>query len=113
MANQDQAAVLIQLAQWGTALGLEDAIPILFSEDFDPDAATSDDPHVTRVLEFGEMVGTLTKHGLLDTELALDTWWLSGVWARVAPAAMRDRERFGESALYVNFEALAMKQSGS
>ena len=111
MASQDQATVLLQLAQWGTALGLEDSFQVLFSDDFNPDTATTDDPHVVRLLEFGEMLGTLTKHGLLDTELALDTWWVSGAWARVAPAAMRDRERLGESSLYVNFEALAAQQS--
>jgi hypothetical protein len=113
MANHDQASVLVQLAQWGTALGLEDALPVLFSDDFDPDAATTDDAHVIRLLEFGELVGTLTKHGLLDADLALDAWWVSGAWARVAPAAMRDRERLGEPGLYENFEALAAQQSPS
>ena len=106
-ANQHQATVLVQLAQWGTALGLEDALPGLLSDEFDPEGANTDDPHVARVLEFGEIVGTLTKHQLLDKEVALDAWWISGVWARVAPAATKDRDRFGEPRLYENFQALA------
>jgi hypothetical protein len=34
-------------------------------------------------LTWGETIGTLTKNGLLDTELVLDWLWVSGVWARV------------------------------
>jgi hypothetical protein len=54
----------------------------------------------------------LTKNGLLDTDLVLDWLWMSGVWARVGPAALRQREKHGVPELYANFEALAAKQGG-
>jgi hypothetical protein len=62
---------------------------------------------VRTMLMFGESIGTLTKHGLLNLELVNDWLWLEGIWSRVGPAALRQRERFGEPRLYENFEALA------
>jgi hypothetical protein len=66
-----------------------------------------DDAAVRTVLLFGESVGTLTKHGLLSSELVNDWIWIEGLWARVGPAALKQRERYGEPRLYENFEALA------
>jgi hypothetical protein len=60
-------------------------------------------------LAVGESIATLTKHRLLSDELVLDWLWIEGIWARVAPAALRQRERFGEPRLYENFEALAAR----
>jgi len=37
---------------------------------------------------------------------------VSGVWARVGPAALKQREKHGVPELYANFEALAAKQGG-
>ena len=62
------------------------------------------------LLNFGETVSTLTKNGLLDTDLVLDWLWVSGVWARVAPAAIRSREKLGVPQMYENFEGLANQQ---
>ena len=36
-----------------------------------------------------------------------DLWWFDGIWQRVAAAAEKDRDRFGEPGLWANFEALA------
>jgi hypothetical protein len=58
-------------------------------------------------LEFGETVGTLAKHGLIDRDLVNDLWWFEGIWHRVAAAASKDRDNFGEAGLWANFEALA------
>ena len=110
MAEQHDATLMVQLAQWGSAMGLEEALQHVWSEDFDPAAASAMDPLVTRVLTYGETIGTLTKNGLFDTALALDWLWVSGIWARVAPAAEKLRKDLGVPELYENFEALAEQQ---
>jgi hypothetical protein len=110
MADRQDAALLVQLAQWGTSMGLQDAMQKVFADDFDPESATDRDPAVNTILSFGETVGTLTKNGLLDADLVLDWIWVSGAWARVGPAAVKAREKFGEPELYVNMEALAAQQ---
>ena len=102
------AQLMIQIAQWGTSLGIQDAMPQVFADDFDPHAADAmSDDAVRTMLMFGESIGTLTKHGLLSTELVNDWLWGEGIWSRVGPAALKQRERFGEPRLYENFEALA------
>ncbi len=106
--RRDDAVLMIQIAQWGTALGIQDAMPRLFSDVFDPDTADAvDDDAVRTMLMFGEAIGTLTKHDLLSEELVKDWLWIEGIWARVGPAALRQREKAGEARLYENFEALA------
>jgi hypothetical protein len=62
---------------------------------------------VRNLLVFGESLGTLLKHDLVSAELVDDWLWLEGIWARVGPAALRAREKFGEPRLYENFEAAA------
>jgi hypothetical protein len=102
------AQLMVSLAQWATALGLQDVMPAILSDDFDPDTADAvDDASVRTVLMFGESVGTLAKHDLISTELVHDWLWIEGMWSRVGPAALRAREKFGEPRLYENFEALA------
>jgi hypothetical protein len=110
MADREDAALLVQLAQWGTALNIEEALQTIFADDFDPQTASWKEPVVARVLQFGETVGTLTKNGLFDTALALDWLWVSGIWQRVGPAAQRARDEAGVQELYENFEALASQQ---
>lgn len=106
--TREDAQLLIQLAQWGTTLGVWDAMPELFAEEFDTDAAdANDDDAVRTMLMFGETIGTLTKQGLLSSELINEWLWIEGIWDRVGPAAIRLRERFEEPRLYENFEALA------
>jgi hypothetical protein len=99
--------LMVQLAQWGTQIGLGDALPEVLGEDFDPDSADIGDPAVRTILQFGESVATLTKHDLLSAELVNDWLWVGGLWDRVGPAALRSREKLGEPRLYENFEALA------
>jgi hypothetical protein len=98
---------MVQLAQWRTSRGLEDAIRVLVNEDFDPDTAEHTDPPVQTVLTFGESIGTLVKNNLLSRELVHDWIWVAGLWARVGPAARRARDELGEPRLYENLEALA------
>ncbi|MGH9127115.1 MAG: DUF4760 domain-containing protein [Acidimicrobiales bacterium] len=106
-ANYDDAALAIQLSRWGTELGLEDAVQAVFSPGFDPDTVSTDNASVTKLLQWGETVATLVKHDILDKALALDMWWITGVWGRVGPAAKRRRAELSEPRLYENFESLA------
>ena len=110
MASREDAALVVQLAQWGATMGLEEAQQAVWAEGFDPDTASVDDVLVSRVLVWGETIGTLTKNGLLDTDLVLDWLWVAGMWSRVGPAATRLREKHGVPELYENFEALAARQ---
>jgi hypothetical protein len=106
--TRDDAQLMIQIAQWGTSLGVQDAMPRIFADDFDPNTADAmDDEAVRTILMFGESLGTLTKRDLLSSELVDDWLWIEGMWSRVGPAALRAREKFGEPRLYENFEALA------
>jgi len=106
-ATYEDAKLVVQLSRWGTEMGLEDAVSAVFAPDFDPESASPDDPAVRKMLAFGETVGTLAKQRVLDRDLVLDMWWISGMWARVGPAARRRRDEMGEPRLFENFEALA------
>jgi hypothetical protein len=108
-ATHEDATVIMQLVQWATAMGLDEAMSALFADDFDAATASLADPPVRKMLTFGETVSTLTKHGVLDEELVEDLWWIDGAWSRVGPAALNERTRLGEPRLFENFEALATK----
>ena len=111
MSAHDDAALVIQIAQWSTQMGLPLATKAIWAEGFDPESATADEEAVATILSFGETVGTLTARGLIDTDLILDWLWMAGLWKQVAPAAMKARARFGVPELYENFEALAKQQT--
>ncbi len=102
--------LMIQLAQWAAISGIQDALSVVFSPDFDPDTAEPQDDPVRKVLLWGETIGTLTKNGLLSEELVLDWLWVAGLWSKVGKAALASREHFGQPKLYENFEALAKAQ---
>ena len=108
--RHEDAQLLVQLAQWGTSLGLDEAVAAVFDDGFDPEAADMSDPAVRKILTFGESIGTLTKHGLLNELLVTDWLWVEGLWARVGPAAARQRAKHNEPRLYENFEALATRR---
>ncbi len=111
-ATQEDANLLVQLAQWGAMIDVGPALGAIFDEEFDPETAEMGDPPVRTILAYGETVGTLVKHDVLDRALVLDWLWVQGLWERVGPAAMRAREQLGAEALYENFEALAQSQAG-
>lgn len=107
VANYEDAALVLQIVRWGTEMGLDDATHALFADGFDPESVSTDNESVRKMLTFGETVGTLVKHGILDEALVRDLWWVDGVWGRVGPAARKVRDHLGEPRLYENFEALA------
>jgi hypothetical protein len=106
-ATYDDAALIMQIVRWGTEMGIDDAGQAIFADNFDAKKASADDLPVGKMLSFFETLATLVKHGILDEALVLDLWWVPGTWARVGPAAIRERERIGEPRLYENYEALA------
>ena len=110
MADKGDATLIVQLAQLGTSMGLQPAMREVFGADFDPESANARDESVSILLNFGETVATLTKNGLLDNDLVLDWLWISGIWSKVGPAAIRARQESGVDQLYENVEALAAKQ---
>jgi hypothetical protein len=107
MADRDDAALMLQFLQWGTAMGFDEARGVLISPDWDPEGAEITDAPVRTALVFGETLAAFVKHGALDRALLDDVLWVAGLWSRVAPAALRAREQFGEPSLFENFEALA------
>ena len=106
-ASYDDANLAMQIIRWGTEMGLAEAVLSVLADTFDPETAGTDDPSVQKVLNFGEVVGTFVKQGVLDRGLVIDMWWMEGLWSRVAPAARRQREHLGEPRLSENFEKLA------
>jgi hypothetical protein len=108
--SREDATMMIQLAQWGTALGLDAAVAAVWADDFDPDTADARDEPIRKILMFNETVGTLVKNGHLDRELVYDWLWVAGAWSKVGPAAIRARETAGVPQIYENFEALAEGQ---
>ena len=111
-ATHEDAMLVVQLMRWSTEMGLEEALAAIFAESFDPEATGTHDPSVHKVLFFGETVGTLVKHGVLDRGLLRDLLWVDGIWARVGPRARAARTRDGVPALYENFEALVSGAGG-
>ena len=105
-ATYDDANLVMQIVRWGTEMGLTDAVLAVLADDFDPETASTDDPSVQKVLNFGEVVGTFVNQGVLDRGLVSDMWWMEGLWSRVGPAARRQREHLGEPRLSENFEKL-------
>jgi hypothetical protein len=107
MVGREDGVLMVQLLQWATALNLYEAANAVFASDFNPESAHAADRAVGSLLTFGEGVATLVKHGLLDRDLVLDMWAISGVWEKLESVVRRERERIGEPKLYENFEALA------
>lgn len=110
MAEQHDATTMLQLAQWGAMMGLEEAMMTVMSPGFNAEDADPQDKLVNRVLVYGETIGTLTKNRLLDAALVRDWLWVEGMWAKVSPAVEKIRSQAGEPRLYENFEVLATKE---
>jgi hypothetical protein len=106
VATYDDAGLLVQLMRWSTEMKLEDGFNAIFAEGFDPDDVDRNSPAVGKVLLFGETIGALVKHGVLNRDLVLDVFWADGIWPKVGPSALRARERAGDPRLYENFESL-------
>ncbi len=107
MATHDDASLMVDLLQWHTAAGGMEASMALMDASFDADSASVENRDVFVMLMMGETIGTFVKQGVLDSGLVYDLWAPGLMWARVGPAALKQREKFGVPALWENFEALA------
>ena len=66
--KREDANLIVELAKWGSMIGLPEASRTIFSDDFDQESAEALDPHVQTILVFHETVGTLVKNDLLDRD---------------------------------------------
>jgi len=107
--SREDGNLIVELAKWGTMIGTPEAARAIWADDFDPEAAAANELPVQPILLWYETIGTLVKNGLLDRDLVYDWLWVSGIWERVAPAALRARER-STPQMFENFEALAAGQ---
>ena len=110
---------MLQLAQWGAAMGQQEASRFLWSDRFIFDYAeftekyplgSVEDSYVSQICYWYETVGTLYKNGLFNEKLLFDWLWVCGVWDRVKGFALGRRELVGNPAIYENFEAMAETQ---
>ncbi len=113
--NQD-ASLMLQLAQWGASIGLQEAQGWTWSDQFVSDYAefmkqypmgSEGGLKVAKVCNYFETLGTLWKHGLLNEDLLFDWLAISMVWERVKNIPLGLRQDSGNPRLYENFEALA------
>lgn len=110
------ATLMIQLAQWGSASGVPDAVNWTLSDEFEPDYAefmkkyppgSEGNAKVNKILGWYETIGTLYKQGLFNEELLFDWLAVYIVWDRVKEIALGWREQSGNPRINENFEALA------
>jgi hypothetical protein len=111
MSTREDALLMVQVLQWSTSAGAMDAMIALMEPGFDPETADPRDRQIFTTLLMGETIGTFVKQGLLASELVYDLWAPAMLWSRVGPAALRQREQYGEPRLWENFEALAQGAS--
>lgn len=110
-ATYEDAGLLVQLLRLDAEMGLDEAMSAVFGPSFDPETAPPDDPNIRKILFFGEAVGALVKHNVLDLTLIRDVYWFDGLWGKVGPHALAARAEENEPSLYENFEALVSKRS--
>src|SRR5271154_6152749 len=96
VATYEDAGLVVQLMRWDTELGVDAALATIFDESFDPATAAPDDPNIRKILFYGEAVGALVKHHVLDRDLIRDVYWFDGIWSRVKTHALAAREHEGE-----------------
>jgi len=108
-ATYEDAKIFMDLVRWSTEMGLSEALNEIYAPDFDASDGSFESPAVWKVLAFGETLGTLVKHNLLDWDLVSDMFWIKGMWRQVGAHARFVRENEGEPALYEHFESLAAR----
>jgi hypothetical protein len=115
------ATLMLQLAQWGAASGMQKATTFLWSDKFAPDYAefvekyprgSEEYAHASQICGWYETLGALYKHGLFNEELLFDWLWVSGVWDRIKGFALGVREEAGNPHIYELFEAMAQVTEG-
>ena len=100
MSTRKDAQLMMRVLQWGSDSGAMDAMLGLMGPEFDPESAHATDRDVFVSLMMGETIGTFVKQGLLAADLVYDLWAAALLWDRVGPAALHQREAFGEPRLW-------------
>jgi hypothetical protein len=115
-ATYQDAMLMLQMAQWGAASGVQEATNWLWSDQFVPDYAEFVQKYpfgsdgalmASKICGYFETLGTLYKHGLFNEDLLFDWLAVSAVWERIKGVALGVRQQAGNPRLYENFEALA------
>ncbi len=110
--TRDEAQLMIELARWGTDMGLEQALAAMFVPVDETKGTGEGDPDVRTVLWFFEFVGAMVKRDAISLEFVRDVWWVDGIWPLVKEHVMQAREGSGESSLYEHFEAMVTASNG-
>ena len=119
--HQD-ATLMLQLAQWGATLEVQEAANWMWSDQFVPDftefmkkcpPGSEGFANASKICGWYETIGTLYKNRLFNEQLLFDWLAVHSVWDRMKGFALGLREKAGIGALYENFEALAKAQRGS
>ena|SRR5712691_8304863 len=120
--TQDDAHLMIELAQLGSQMVDPKARGWIWSEEFVSDGAeffekyppgTDEFNYVSSLAAWHETVATLWKRGLISEELLFDWLWVAGVWDKVKGILLAMREQAGTPQLWENFEAMAEAQVGA
>lgn len=108
-AKHEDAIVVVQLVRLSWEIGLDGAMKEIFSKGFDASDGSKDNESVRKVLHFGETVGTLVKHNVLDLDMVADLWDLAGLWNQVKASADSERKNHNSTHLYEHFESMASR----
>lgn len=120
LTHQD-ATLMLQLAQWGSAMGISEEMGWMWSDQFLPDYAefvekcppgSEEFAKAVKICGWYETIGTLYKQGLFNEELLFDWLAVALVWDRIKGFAFGWRKETGEPRIYENFEAMAKAQRG-
>jgi hypothetical protein len=118
--TQEDAHLVIELAQLGSQMVHPDARGWIWSEQFVADGAaffrqyppgSENFSLVTNLAAWYETVATLWKRRLVNEELLFDWIWVAGTWDRLKPILLVMREQSGTAQLWANFEAMAAAQA--
>ena len=118
-ASHQDALVMLQFAQWGSTMGIQDAMNWLWSDEFETEYAKFKEKYppgsegyanATKICGWYETLGTLHKHGLFNEQLLYDWMFVKGPWERIKGFALGLREEIGNPRIYENFELLAENQ---
>ena len=118
--THEDAMIMLQVAQWGAATHLTEALNWMWSDEFVTDGegfwakypfGSQGAQKIITIVNHFETLGTLWKQGLFNEALLFDWLAVSAVWARAKNCFLEIRKVAGNPALFENFEALANAQS--
>lgn len=118
--SYEEAALVLQVNQWGAMQGLGGAMNWIWSDEFVPDFAgfaakyppgSDGARNVALVCTYFETLGTLWKHGLVSEGFLFDLIAVGMYWERLSAWALGVRQGMNNARLWENFESLAGAQA--